>query len=377
MADRFDTRLIHGGATSSPQPGDGVVPPIEMSTTFVRADPRDDQDYIYSRTNNPNRRALERRIASLENGIDALAFATGSAASMALFQSLPPGSHVLATRDAYFGTIVQLNDLVRGMGHEVTAVDTTSLSVIEAHWQPNTRMVWLETPSNPQMRITDIAATVQWAHAHGAQVCCDNTLATSVLQQPLALGADFSMHSTTKFFGGHSDVMGGVLIAREAGATLDALRHIQNIGGAVPAPFDCWLLLRSLATLGLRVRHQSGSAARIAQALTSHAQVERVLYAGNPQHKDRALIDRQMSGGGALLSLLMRGDATQALQVARATRVFKQATSLGGVESLIEHRHSVEGEHTVSPANLLRLSVGLEDVDDLIEDLEQALATVS
>lgn len=377
MAGRFDTRLIHGGAASTPAPGDGVVPPIEMSTTFVRADPRDNQNFVYSRTDNPNRRALEQRIASLENGVDALAFATGSAASLALFQSLPPGSHVLATRDAYFGTIVQLNDLVRGMGHEVSAVDTTSQSALQEHWQANTRLVWLETPSNPQMRISDIAATVRWAHAHGAIVCCDNTLATSVLQQPLMHGADYSMHSSTKFFGGHSDVMGGVLIAREAGSTLDALRHIQNIGGAVPAPFDCWLLQRSLATLGLRVRHQSASAAHIAHKMATHAQVERVLYAGDPQHPDRALIDRQMKSGGALLSLLIRGDAAATIRVAQSTRVIKQATSLGGVESLIEHRHSVEGEHSVSPDNLLRLSVGLEDVHDLLEDLEQALQTVS
>ncbi|MFK7887814.1 MAG: PLP-dependent aspartate aminotransferase family protein [Gammaproteobacteria bacterium] len=373
MTERFDTRLVHGGVDKPPARGDGAVPAIEMSTTFVRADPRDDNDLVYCRTNNPNRRLLERRIASLENAHDAVAFATGAAASLAMFQALPEQSHIIATADAYFGTIVQLNDLARGMGHQVSAVDTTSQNNITDNWQPNTRLVWLETPSNPQMNISDIAATVALAHERGAMVCCDNTLATSVLQQPLAHGADFSMHSSTKFFGGHSDVMGGVVIAREAGATLDRLRHIQNIGGATPAPFDCWLLLRSLATLGLRVRHQSANAAYLAQALSSHPSIERVLYAGDLKHPGRAVADKQMSGGGALLSLLVKGNAEDAIGIAKRTRIFKQATSLGGVESLIEHRFSVEGEHSVSPENLLRLSVGVEDVDDLLQDLKQAI----
>lgn len=373
MTKRFDTRLVHGGVDRAPQRGDGVVPAIEMSTTFVRNDPRDSDDLIYCRTNNPNRRQLERRLASLEDAHDAVAFATGAAASMALFQALPKNSHIIATGDAYFGTIVQLNELARGMDHEVSAVDTTSQASIAELWQPNTRLVWLETPSNPQMNIADIAATATLARERGAMLCCDNTLATSVLQQPLALGADFSMHSSTKFFGGHSDVMGGVVMAREAGPMLDRLRQIQNIGGATPAPFDCWLLLRSLATLGLRVRHQSASAATLASALAAHPRVTSVLYAGDPAHAERALIDRQMSAGGALLSILVKGGLDEAVAVAKRTRIFKQATSLGGVESLIEHRFSVEGEHSVSPPNLLRLSVGVEDVEDLLMDIEQAL----
>jgi cystathionine gamma-synthase len=377
MTKRFDTRLVHGGIDHRPQRGDGVVPAIEMSTTFVRSDPRDEGDLVYCRTNNPNRRLLEQRLASLEDAQDAVAFATGAAASLALFQALPENSHIIATGDAYFGTIVQLNELVRGMGHEVSAVDTTSQRAIADHWQSNTRLVWLETPSNPQMNISDIAATATLAHERGAKLCCDNTLATSVLQQPLALGADFSMHSSTKFFGGHSDVMGGVIMAREAGPMLDRLRQIQNIGGATPAPFDCWLLLRSLATLGLRVRHQSASASRLAAALAEHPNVERVLYAGDPAHADRALINSQMQAGGALLSILVKGAAQEAIAVASGTRIFKQATSLGGVESLVEHRFSVEGEHSVSPQNLLRLSVGVEDVEDLLQDIEQALEAVS
>ncbi len=377
MTKKFDTRLIHGHTDAGDRdlPVRSVSPPIELSTTFERDDPRDDADFIYSRTNNPTRRQLESRLCGLESGAAAAAFASGSAASMALFQALPERSHIIVTGDAYFGTVLQLNQLVTRMGHTVSAVDTTDLSKIEQAWQDNTALVWLETPSNPQMRVSDIRAIAGFAHERGAKLCCDNTLATSVWQQPLTMGADFSMHSTTKFIGGHSDVLGGIIIARENDDLFARLRQIQQVGGAVPSPFDCWLILRSVATLSVRVRQQTLNANTIAHHFDGHARIKQVLYAGLESHPGYALNRTQMDAGGALLSLLIDGSTEAAIHVARNTRLIRQATSLGGVESLIEHRHSVEGATTVSPPNLLRLSIGLEHADDLITDLEQALAS--
>ncbi|MFK8029165.1 MAG: PLP-dependent aspartate aminotransferase family protein [Gammaproteobacteria bacterium] len=375
MKNKFDTRLVHGSGTHGASlVGKGVVPGIELSTTFERSDPRSTDEYIYSRTNNPNRDELEERICSLENGAAAAAFASGSAASMAVFQSLPAGSHVIVTGDAYYGTLLQLNKLVTRMGHSVSAVDTSNVSNVENAWQDNTALVWIETPSNPQMNVSDIRSIAELAHARGAKVGCDNTLATCLWQQPLELGADFSMHSSTKFLGGHSDVLGGVIIARSNDEMFARVREAQQIGGAVPSPFDCWLLLRSIATLSVRVRQQTKSADTLARHFSDFPGVQRVLYVGLESHPGYALNKTQMERGGALLSLLIDGTADQAIQVASHTRVIKQATSLGGVESLIEHRYSVEGETSVSPPNLLRLSVGLEDPEDLIEDLEHAIA---
>lgn len=373
MKKKFDTRLVHGDASAGYEPARGVSPPIELSTTFERDDPRDDAEFIYSRTDNPTRQLLEARLCALENGAAAAAFASGSAASMAMFQALPSNSHILVTGDAYFGTVLQLNQLVTRMGHRVSAVDTSDIGNLERAWNDDTALVWLETPSNPQMRISDIRAIAAFAHERGASLCCDNTLATSVWQQPLELGADFSMHSTTKFIGGHSDVMGGIVVAAHDDELFSRVREVQQVGGAVPGAFDCWLMLRSIATLAVRVRQQTHSAVQIARHFAGHRGVERVLYAGLESHPGYSLNRTQMDAGGALLSLLIDGSAEAAIRVARCTRLIRQATSLGGVESLIEHRHSVEGVTSVSPPNLLRLSVGLEDVDDLIEDLEQAL----
>ncbi len=375
MKNKFDTRLVHGDESASlpGKKGKGVSPAIELSTTFVRDDPRSTDEYIYSRTDNPNRQMLETRVCALENGAGAVAFATGSAASMALFQALPTNSHVIVTGDAYYGTVLQLNKLVTRMGHSVSAVDTTDLTHIEQAWQDNTALVWLETPSNPQMRISDIKAVATFAHERNAKLCCDNTLATSLWQQPLKLGADFSMHSSTKFLGGHSDVLGGIIIAHKKDEMFDRIREVQQIGGAVPSPFDCWLILRSITTLSVRVRRQTKNALVLAQHFDKHEGVKQVLYVGLENHPGYALNQTQMGQGGALLSLLIEGTAETAIAVAKNTRLIKQATSLGGVESLIEHRHSVEGATSASPPNLLRLSVGLEDPEDLIQDLEQAL----
>ncbi len=375
MKNKFDTRLVHGthSNSGSAKKGEGVSPAIELSTTFVREDPRNTDEYIYSRTDNPNRQLLEARLSALENGEGAVTFASGSAASMALFQALPANSHIIVTGDAYYGTVLQLNRLVTRMGHTVTAVDTTNIGHIEQAWQNNTALVWLETPSNPQMRVSDIRAVATLAHKHSARLCCDNTLATSLWQRPLELGADFSMHSSTKFLGGHSDVLGGVVIAKHQDEMYERIREVQQVGGAVPSPFDCWLILRSIATLSVRVKQQTRNALMLAQHFEHHEAIEQVLYVGLENHPGFELNRTQMREGGALLSLLINGSAETAIAVAKNTKLIKQATSLGGVESLIEHRYSVEGSTSVSPPNLLRLSVGLEDSDDLIQDLEQAL----
>lgn len=376
MGYKFDSLLVHGGSDTH-QPGKGVVPVMDLSTTFIRHDPRDGDEMIYHRYDNPNRALLEQRIASLEGGehqnTGGAAFATGTAASLALFQVQPPNSHIIITADAYYGTIIQLNELVSAMGHEISLVDTTDVTNIQNAWRDNTSLVWLETPSNPQMKVSDISTTAEFAHANNAMLCCDNTVATSVLQNPMALGADFSMHSTTKYFGGHSDVMGGVIIGEADSETFSRLRGIQRMGGATPSSFDCWLLTRSLATLALRVRHQSETALALAKRLEAHDKVEQVLYTGLASHPQHDLATRQMSAGGALMSILVKGDKEETRAIAGRTQMIKQATSLGGIESLIEHRYSVEGAASVSPPNLLRLAVGVEHVDDLFADLDRAL----
>ncbi len=252
-------------------------------------------------------------------------------------------------------------------------VNTSDLANVAARIKPQTRLIWLETPSNPTLQISDIAAAARLAHKAGAWLACDNTFATPVLQRPLSLGADFVMHSSTKYFGGHSDVMGGAVIARAKDETTVRLRNHQAIAGAVPSPFDCWLIRRSIATLPYRVRAQAANAARIAAFLAKDPRVERVFYPGLESHPGHAVARSQMSDFGAMLSLCVRGGATEALQMAARTRLFIRATSLGGVESLIEHRASVEGPETPTPQNLLRLSIGLEHADDLIADLDQAL----
>ncbi len=325
--------------------------------------------------NNPNRLQLEQRLASIEEGADAAAFASGSAASLALFQSLPKRSHVIVTEDAYFGTVMQLEQLGADLGHTFSRVDTSDPQAVRQHLQENTRLLWVETPSNPLIRVADIAAHANIAKECGALLCVDNTVATSILQQPLQMGADFSMHSCSKYISGHTDVIGGAIIAKNDGNVWQKIRNIQAIGGAVPSPFDCWLQLRSLPTLALRVRQQCANALQVAKFLESHKAVESVLYPGLPSHPQAELVSQQMAMGGGLMSFLVVGSEENTLRVAASTRLITQATSLGGVESLIEHRKTVEGERSCSPDNLLRLSVGLENANDLIDDLNRALAS--
>jgi cystathionine gamma-synthase len=352
-----------------------VAPAVHMSTTYERdVDGEFSRGYDYIRPNNPGRSALEQCLAALEGGAAATAYASGSAASLAVFSLLRPGEHVIAPVESYHGTAKQLRDIIGPTGVTYTFVDMTRTEALRAALTDKTRLVWIETPSNPMLNISDIETIAELAHGRGATVCFDNTFATPVWQKPFELGADLVMHSSTKYFGGHSDVMGGAVIARDRGGLSDRLRDYQGTAGNVPSPFDCWLVRRSLTTLACRVRAQTHTAEQLAHFLHRHRGVERVLYPGLESHPGHQLARKQMSGFGAMLSFCVRGGRDEAFAVAARLKLFTRATSLGGVESLIEHRRSIEGPHSVTPENLLRVSVGLENVEDLMEDLEGALS---
>jgi len=371
---KLETLAVHAGREPDPATG-ALREPIHLATTFERGpDGNYPHGYSYSRSGNPNRSALEQAVAALEGGHDAVAFASGSAATLAVFTLAASGGRVVCSSDCYHGTAKQLREILPRWGGSVEFVDTTDLDATRQALQPGATLLWVETPSNPLLRVSDLAALAELAHARGALLGCDNTFASPVLQQPLALGADLVMHSTTKYLGGHSDVLGGILVAREAGSLLERLRDFQGTGGGVPSPFDCWLLLRSLPTLPLRVRQQAANALAVARFLATDQRVEHVHYPGLESHPGHALAGRQMLGGyGAVVSFQVPGEAPQALAVAARTKLFTRATSLGGVESLIEHRASVEGPLSRTPPNLLRMSIGLEHEADLIADLDQAL----
>jgi cystathionine gamma-synthase len=348
-----------------------VTPSITPATTFERVA---DGAHTYTRGGNPNRDRLEIALAALEGGASCVAFASGQAATAAVLQTLRSGDHVVLPNDLYHGTRYLATDIMARWGLAATFVEMSDLAQVEAALQPNTRLIWIETPSNPRLKISDIRAIATLAQARGILTVADNTWATPITQRPLELGCDAVMHSTTKYIGGHSDVLGGAVIVREGqDALATALRDVQKLVGGVPSPFDCWLLSRSIPTLPYRVRAQSATAAAIAAWLATHPQIEVVHYPGLPTHAGHAVAAGQMSLFGAMLSIQVRGGQEAAMRVAGSTKLFTQATSLGGVESLIEHRASVEGPHTPTPPNLLRLSIGLEHVDDLVEDLEGAL----
>jgi cystathionine gamma-synthase len=372
---RVETLAVHAGQDVDRTTG-AVTPPIHLSTTFERApDGSFASGYIYSRSANPNRHSLEIALAAVEGGTAAAAFSSGQAATCAVFQALRPGDHVIAPEEAYYGTPDLLIEHFGPWGLESTFVDMTRPEEVARAVRPNTRLMWVETPSNPRMRVTDIGAMVEIARKAGALVACDNTWATPMLQRPLELGVDLVMHSTTKYFGGHSDILGGAVIAREASEVFDRILKWQVSGGAVPSPFECWLVLRGMRTLPYRVRAQSANALAVARFLTSHPGVERVLYPGLESDPGYAVASRQMTSPGAMLSMLVKGaDRAGTMAYSNRLRLFTRATSLGGPESLIEHRASIEGPRTRAPENLLRLSIGLEHPDDLIEDLRQAFS---
>jgi cystathionine gamma-synthase len=369
----LETLAVHAGRRIDGDSG-AVAPVINLSTTFERgADGSFPQGHIYARSSNPGRMALEECLAALEGGAAAIAFPSGSAATLAILQALNPGDHVLIPDDLYWGTVVILRDLLARWGLTHSVVDLTDPAAVQRALTPKTRLLWVETPSNPLLKIADIRRLAALARSAGALCVVDNTFATPVLQQPLTLGADLVMHSTTKYLGGHSDVLGGAVIARDNSDFFQRVRDLQTKGGAAPSPFDCWLLLRSIATLPLRVRAQAASAQCVAEFLTAHTNVEAVHYPGLTTHPSHALAMTQMHAGGAMLSVQLRGGRDAAMAVAARVKLFTRATSLGGVESLIEHRASVEGPETRTPQNLLRVSIGLEHADDLIADLAQAL----
>jgi cystathionine gamma-synthase len=371
---RIETLAIRAGRLPDPTTG-AIAPPIYLSTTFEREpDGSYPHGYSYTRTDNPNRASLEHCLAALENGAVAAAFASGSAATTSIFQALAPGDHVIAPNDAYTGTSLLLRTLFVPWGLEVSFVDLTQPAEVQQALRPNTRLIWIETPSNPLLKVTDISKIAAIAHEAGALCVCDNTWATPFLQQPLQQGADFVVHSTTKYLSGHSDVLGGAVIAQTETDFFQKIRHIQQAGGAVPSPFDCWLTLRGVQTLSCRVKAQSETAAAIAQFLQQHPAIAAVHYPGLTTHPGHAIAAQQMRGFGGMLSIQINGGRDRAFAVTANVKLFTRATSLGGVESLIEHRASIEGAGSTTPDNLLRLSVGLEHVEDLIADLKQALA---
>ena len=351
-----------------------------MSTTFERAeDGSFPQGYIYSRADNPNRNALETALATLEGGNAALAFGSGQAASAAVFQALSTGDHVLLPDDLYHGTRHLVQQVLSRWGLFADFVEMSDVGTIQSAIRENTKLIWLETPSNPLLKIADIAAIAKLAHQANAICAVDNTWATPILQRPLELGADVVIHSTTKYLGGHSDVLGGCMVVGEHTSEefVERVRLSQKLSGAVPSPFDCWLLLRSLPTLPYRVRVQAENALKVARFLTDHSLVEEVHYPGLSSHPAHETASRQMQAYGGMLSFQVKGGEIAAMNVAAKVKLFTRATSLGGVESLIEHRASVEGIGSKTPVNLLRVSIGLEHADDLIEDLQQALANES
>jgi cystathionine gamma-synthase len=370
----IETLTVHAGRTPDVPTG-AVAPPIHLSTTFARApDGSLPQGFIYGRSDNPTRQALEVALAALEGGPVAFAFASGMAATTAVFQALSPGDHVIAPADAYYGTAKMLSEVLAPWGLASSFVDMRDLHAIARAVTPRTRVIWVETPSNPVLAISDIPRVADIAHGVGARCICDNTWATPLLQRPFDLGADVVMHASTKYLAGHSDVTGGALVCRQDDDFAARLLTIQTVAGAVPSPFDCWLVHRGIRTLAHRIRGHCDNAEAVAGFLAQHPNVERVHYPGLPDDPGHEVAARQMSRFGGMVSFEVRGGREAALTVLSRVRLLTRATSLGGPESLIEHRASVEGPATRTPPGLLRLSVGLEHVDDLVEDLDRALA---
>lgn len=365
---RVETIAIHAGTiiTDSNRP---AIQPITTSTTFEHHE----KSMIYSRANNPNRLALEKVLTQLEFGADAAAFSSGNAAAMAVYQALPAGSHIIAPDDMYHGIRKQLVEVFQGI-HETTFVDMSNLEAVHGAIRPGqTQLIWIETPSNPLLKITDIKEIVKLAKNAGIKVACDNTFATPIFQNPLLLGVDIAMHSSTKFLGGHSDILGGALITRIKDEFWEKVKMVQHVGGAVPSPFDTYLLVRSIKTLPYRMRVHHQSSYELAKFLNAHVQVEKVFYPGLSSHIGHSIAVNQMSGFSGMLSFLVKGGAESADKVIDHLKIFTHATSLGGVESLIERRAAVEGPDSKTPPNLLRVSVGLENIEDLKEDLNRAL----
>ena len=371
----FETRAVHVGQAPDPTSG-AVVPPISLSTTFAQDGVGNHKGFEYSRSGNPTRAALETCVASLEGAAHGLAFASGLAAEDNIMRLLKQGDRVLLGNDAYGGTFRLISKVWSPLGFPWTAVDLTNVDTLAAQWLPDTRLVWLETPTNPLLTCIDIESIAELAHSRGALVVVDNTFATPYLQQPLRFGADIVVHSATKYLGGHSDVVGG-FVALDDDDLADQIRFTQNAAGAGPAPFDCYLLLRGVKTLALRMDRHCANARAIVDLLVGHPAVDRVLYPQLPDHPGHAAAAKQMCDFGGMVSFTMHTEAA-ALDVVTHTELFTLAESLGAVESLIEHpgrmtHASAAGSPLQVPDSLVRLSVGIESSADLVADLEQAL----
>jgi cystathionine gamma-lyase len=379
---RFATRVIHGGQHPDPLTG-AVMPPIYATSTYVQSSPGVHQGYEYSRTRNPTRDALQAAVANLEGGAAGFAFASGMAASATLLELLDAGSHIIAMHDLYGGSYRLLENVrKRSAGHSVSFVDLTSVQALEAAIRADTRLLWVETPTNPLLKLVDLAAVARIARQHQLLSVCDNTFATPFIQRPLEHGFDLVVHSTTKYLNGHSDAIGGAAIVRDDKALEERIAYLQNAVGGVPGPFDSFLTLRGIKTLALRMERHCANALAIAQFLEAHPKVERVFYPGLASHPQHALARRQMNGGyGGIVTAVLRGGLAAARGTLERCRLFALAESLGGVESLIEHPASMT--HSSLPAEvraqlgisdgLIRLSVGVEDVQDLIAELRAAL----
>jgi cystathionine beta-lyase/cystathionine gamma-synthase len=372
----FETLAIHAGQAPDPATG-AVMTPIYQTSTYVQNGVGDHKGYEYARTGNPTRTALESCLAALEGAQHGLCFASGMAAIDTLLRLVKPGQHVLAGNDVYGGTYRLFARVLSEYGLHFDFVDMSDLDCVRSAIKPNTRLIWIETPTNPLLQIADLAALAEMAQAAGAQLAVDNTFASPYLQQPIGLGADFVIHSTTKYIGGHSDVVGGAIVTNDTQA-YERLKFLQNAIGAVPGPLDCFLTLRGLKTLPLRMERHSANAQRIAEFLADHPGVKQVLYPGLSDHPGHDVARKQMRRYGGMISFLPVGDVATAKRIVERTQIFALAESLGGVESLIElpapmTHASVAGSPLQVDPTLIRLSVGLEHVDDLIADLQQAL----
>jgi cystathionine gamma-synthase len=372
-----ETIAVHGSHLKDETAG-AIAAPVFLTTTFERAlDGTYPKGHMYSRNSNPNRTALEKGLAALEGASRGFAFGSGLAAVNAVFQCLQSGDHILMPEVGYYASYKLAEEILGPWGLEVTQVDMTDLAAVEKAVQKNTKLIWAETPANPMLSITDIKGLSEIAKKHGLKLGVDNTLGTPVLQNPISLGADIVMHATTKYIGGHSDIMGGAVLLKEDDEWAKRIERVQILMGATPNPLDCYLLARGLKTLPLRMREHSANALELAKRLEKHPKVEKVHYPGLESHPQHALAKAQMPQGfSGMIALQVKTGETETREMAGKLQIFQQATSLGGVESLVEHRKSIEGPQSTTPGNLLRFSIGLEHVDDLWADLNQALNSI-
>lgn len=371
---RKETQAIHAAMEVAKNNPD-IVPPVHRSTVYeLDEEGRSKGDWHYTRLENPNRVQWEQVLKVMEEGAAAAAFSSGVAAASSVFRALHPGDHIIIPEDVYAGNRKLVNKLMKPWGLQADFIDMTDLQNIADHINEDTKLIWIETPSNPLFSMMDIEAISDLAHENGVIACVDNTWPTPINQMPLQLGADLVIHSTTKYFGGHSDILGGAVIAKEENELFEKIRLVQRVGGAVPSPDDCWMLARSTRTLPYRMKGHNENATTLARFLQNHHKVEKVFYPGLATHAGHEIAKKQMNGFGGMISFLIDGSAEEAIKIVGRSKLISRATSLGGVESTWEHRRSSEGEGSITPENLIRISVGLEHADDLLEDLERALS---